>query len=361
MTENNEGFLYPQINDEKCVKCGLCEKVCPAISPLKTQNAELKAFAVINNDENIRMESSSGGVFTAIAEKTIKTGGKVFGAKFSEDFKSVIHSWTDNLDGLKDFRGSKYLQSTINDSFKECENFLKAGEKVLFSGTPCQIQGLKKFLRKDYDNLLTIDFICHGVPSPLLWKKYVDFHEKRAAAKVVKTAFRRKNCGWKQFSLWFVFANHSEYCKTFKEDPFMQIFLSDYCLRESCYNCPAKGVERISDVTIADFWGIQNEYPEYDDDNGTSLAIVHNPNIIHLFSDDCRTKEIDLNSGLKYNPAMVKSALKPKERNTFFKELQSLPFRKIIRKYGVTPWYAKFYILARRCGGKALRIMGLKK
>lgn len=119
MKENNEGFLYPKVDDDKCIECGLCEKVCPAISPLKMENSESKAFAAINNNETIRMESSSGGVFTAIAEKIIKTGGKVFGAKFSEDFKSVIHSWTDDLYGLKDFRGSKYLQSNVNNSFKE--------------------------------------------------------------------------------------------------------------------------------------------------------------------------------------------------------------------------------------------------
>ena len=361
MTENNEGFLYPQINIEKCVKCGLCEKVCPSISSLKIQNTNLKAFAVINNDDNVRMESSSGGIFTAIAEKILMAGGKVFGAKFSEDFKNVIHSWTDNIDGVKDFRGSKYLQSAINENFKDCEKVLKAGEKVLFSGTPCQIQGLKNFLQKDYDNLLTVDFICHGVPSPLLWKKYVEFHETRTAAKVVKTAFRRKNCGWKQYSLWFAFANHSEYCQTLDKDPYMQMFLKDTCLRRSCYDCPAKGLARVSDVTIADFWGIQNEYPDFDDNKGTSLVIVHNPKLIPLFSDVCKVKEIDLQDGLKYNPAMFKSCAKPKARNTFFNDLNILPFEYFLKKYAVTPWYSKCYKLARKCGGKVLRMVGLNK
>lgn len=361
MKENNEGFLYPKVDDDKCIECGLCEKVCPAISPLKMENSESKAFAAINNNETIRMESSSGGVFTAIAEKIIKTGGKVFGAKFSEDFKSVIHSWTDDLYGLKDFRGSKYLQSNVNNSFKECERFLKAGEKVLFSGTPCQIQGLKKYLRKDYDNLLTVDFICHGVPSPLLWKKYVEYHENTAVSKVVKTAFRRKNCGWKQFSLWFAFANHSEYSKTLDKDPYLQMFLKDVCLRQSCYNCPAKGIYRVSDVTIADFWGIQSEHPDFDDDKGTSFVIVHNPKVIALFSDGCKIKEIDLNSGLRHNPAMVKSCAKPKARETFFKDLQVVSFEKMIKKYAVAPWYVKVYKVVRRCGSKLLRMVKLKK
>ena len=253
------------------------------------------------------------------------------------------------------------MQSNVNDCFKECERFLKADENVLYSGTPCQIQGLKKYLRKDYDNLLTIDFICHGVPSPLLWKKYVEYHENTAASKVVKTAFRRKNCGWKQFSLWFAFANHNEYSKTLDKDPYMQMFLKDTCLRASCYDCPAKGLERISDVTIADFWGIQNEHPDLDDDKGTSFVIVHNPKAIPLFSDVCKIKEINLQSGLKYNTAMVKSWTKPKVRENFFKDLQSLSFDKMIKKYAVTPWYVKGYKFVKRCSGKVLRKIGLKK
>ncbi len=361
MVENEEGFLYPQINIEKCVECGLCEKVCPAISPLKLNNSECKAFAAINNNEAIRMESSSGGVFTAIAEKIIKTGGKVFGAKFSEDFKSVIHSWTDNLDGLKDFRGSKYLQSNIHESFKECERFLKAGEKVLYSGTPCQIQGLKKYLRKEYDNLLTIDFICHGVPSPLLWKKYVEYRETIAASKVVNFSFRHKMNGWKGYSLTFVFSNNNNYHKAFDKDPYMQMFLKDVCLRQSCYNCPAKGIYRVSDVTIADFWGIQSEHPDFDDDKGTSFVIVHNPKVIALFSDVCKIKKIDLNSGLRHNPAMVKSCIKPKARETFFKDLQVMSFEKMIKKYVETSWYEKGYKFVKRCGRKMLKVVGVKK
>ena len=361
MIENNEGFLYPKVDSDKCIECGLCEKVCPAISPVKLNNSECKAFAAINNNEAIRMESSSGGVFTAIAEKILQTGGKVFGAKFSEDFKSVIHSWTDNLDGLKDFRGSKYLQSNIHESFKECERFLKAGEKVLYSGTPCQIQGLKNYLRKEYDNLLTIDFICHGVPSPLLWKKYVEYRETIAASKVVKASFRRKNCGWKKFSLFLGFANDTEYSKISDKDSYMQMFLKNMCLRKACYDCPAKGLERVSDVTVADFWGIQNEYPDFDDDKGTSLIIVHNLKIIDFFVEVCKIKEIDLNKGLKYNYAMLKSVAKAKQREFFFKDLNKLTFEKMIKKYVITPWYKKCYISAKRFGRKIIKMIGLKK
>ncbi|MBP5422840.1 MAG: Coenzyme F420 hydrogenase/dehydrogenase, beta subunit C-terminal domain [Paludibacteraceae bacterium] len=363
MQEDEEGFLYPKVDLEECVDCRLCERVCPVIEPLKIQNGNdnIKAFAAINNNEAIRLESSSGGVFTAIAEKIIKDGGKVFGAKFSEDFKSVIHSWTDNLEGLIDFRGSKYLQSSINDNYKDCELFLKSGEKVLFSGTPCQIQGLKKYLGKDYDNLITIDFICHGVPSPLLWKKYVEYQEHNFKSNVIKASFRNKNHGWKNFSMSLVFKDKSEYCATLDKDPYMQMFLKDTCLRESCYNCPSKGIKRVSDITIADFWGIQYEYPEFDDNEGTSFVIIHNLKLIHLLSDDCIIKEIDLEKGAKHNSAIEKSCTKHKVRLSFFKDLNRLPFNKMIKKYAITPWYINAYRLMRRHTGKIIKKLLNKK
>ena len=153
MKENNEGFLYPLIDSNKCIKCGLCEKACPALNPIKKENEDTKAYAAINKNEAIRLDSSSGGIFTAIAEKVIEENGVVFGAKFAFDF-SVIHGWTDTIEGLAEFRGSKYLQSVIGNSYKDCKTFLESGRKVLFSGTPCQVQGLKKYLGKEYENLL---------------------------------------------------------------------------------------------------------------------------------------------------------------------------------------------------------------
>lgn len=273
--ENVEGFLYPVIDDSLCIKCGKCEKVCPVLNNEEIKSEKIpEAYAIINSDEKIRLESSSGGVFSAIAEKVVEQNGIVFGVKLNKN-QVAIHSFTDNLEGLSEFRGSKYVQSDIGKSFLECKSFLEQGRYVLFTGTPCQIEGLKKFLGKNYENLLCMDIICHGVPSPKLWKHYVNFQEKKLASRVVKTAFRRKFDGWKQFSLSFTFANDSEYCASLNKDSYLQLFLKDVCLRESCYQCSSKKLNRVSDITVADFWGIQNELPEMDDDKGTSFVLVH--------------------------------------------------------------------------------------
>lgn len=362
MTENSEGFLYPQIDSSKCVECKKCEKVCPVLNP-KTAEKTLKLpYAFINNNESIRYNSSSGGVFTALAEKIIRRGGKIFGVKYDDDF-NVVHGFVDKEEDLEQFRGSKYTQSAINESFTKCKEFLDSGIEVLFSGTPCQIGGLKSFLNKDYDNLITVDLICHGVPSRLLWRKYMEFRENEYGAKVTRTSFRRKNDGWKKFSLWFAFANHNEYCQPLTKDPYMQMFLKNVCLRKSCYDCKFKTLERQSDITMADFWGIQQEFPELNDDKGVNFVVVNSEKGKALFNSvECGVKKlVPLESGLKYNSSMIKSVEMPDKRKTFFKDLEVLSFEEMVRKYAETPWYVKSYRFIRRCARKVLRKVGLKK
>lgn len=360
MNENSEGFLYPQINSNKCIKCCLCERACPALNPIKKKNEGTKAYAAINKKEVIRLDSSSGGIFTAIAEKIIEENGVVFGAKFTSDF-SVVHGWTDTIKGLADFRGSKYLQSVIGNSYKECNAFLESGRKVLFSGTPCQVQGLKKYLQKEYENLLTVDFICHGVPSPLLWKKYADYQAEKFRAKregIVKTAFRRKDDGWKLYSLSFTFSNDSEYRATLNKDPYMQIFLKDIALRESCYDCKCRGIARPSDITLADFWGVQNVLPAMDDDKGTSFVIAHSEkgsDLIDSTKNTCTFKEIKVEDGIKYNAASIESPKRPKQRLCFYVDLGKLPFDKIVKKYAGAPLYLHSYRCIRRGMVKILK------
>ncbi len=171
MVVDEEGFKYPQVDDEVCIECGLCEKTCPVINQAESCKP-IKVYAAKNNNEEIRLKSSSGGVFTLLAESIIKDGGVVFGVRFDSDWNAV-HDYTESVEGLEVFRGSKYVQSDISDNFKKAKEFLKKGRKVLFSGTPCQIAGLKEFLRNDYDNLLTVDVVCHGVPSPAVWIAYI--------------------------------------------------------------------------------------------------------------------------------------------------------------------------------------------
>lgn len=172
MQPDNEGFLYPQVDHTQCIECGLCEKVCPCLHEAKPSKP-LKVFAAINRDEPVCMSSSSGGIFTSLAQYVIQNGGVVFGARFDNRW-DVIHDYTDKVDGLSAFRGSKYLQSRVGDTFTLARRFLKEGRTVLFSGTSCQIAALRRFLQKDYDNLLTADLVCHGTPSPLVWRIYLE-------------------------------------------------------------------------------------------------------------------------------------------------------------------------------------------
>lgn len=362
MTANSEGFLYPEIDGGKCIKCHKCEKVCPVLATIEPPKSLKESFAFINSNESIRYNSSSGGVFTALALKILGRGGSIFGAEYDEEL-NVIHNFTADENGLGKLRGSKYTQSSINQNFIKAKQILESGKEVLFSGTPCQIGGLKSYLSKDYANLTTVDFICHGVPSQLLWRKYISYREQHAGAKATRTFFRRKNDGWKKYSLWFAFANHNEYCKDLTQDSYMQMFLKNVCLRKSCYDCKFKSSDRFSDITMADFWGIQNEFPELDDDKGTSFVVVHTEKGKMLFDSltDCVKKSVPLQSGLKHNSSMVKSVEMPQKRNTFFKDLNTQSFDYVIKKYAVTPWWTKYYKFARRCGGKLLRIAHLKK
>ena len=209
MREDEEGFLYPIIDESSCINCGLCEKVCPVLNQGE-ERKPLKVYAAKNRNEEIRMQSSSGGIFTLLAEQIIQEGGVVFGARFDENW-DVIHDYTETIDGLASFRGSKYVQSRVGETYKQAESFLKQGRKVMFAGTPCQISGLKLFLCKDYENLLTVDFICHGVPSPGVWRKYLEeLIARQGGGKnsvlshpnelITHIEFRNKRLGWKKYS-----------------------------------------------------------------------------------------------------------------------------------------------------------------
>lgn len=340
MQINNEGFLFPKIDENKCNNCGICKNTCPMNKTQTERTGEIKTpntFAVINKNKEIRMQSSSGGIFTLLAEKIIAENGVVFGAKFNDDF-SVSHGFCETIDGLADFRGSKYVQSEIENSYKKCKEFLQNGRKVLFSGTPCQIGGLKAFLQKDYENLICVDIICHGVPSPKVWQKYVKFREKTAGeTKTMKIASRRKNCGWKQYSVWFAFANQTEYCQISQNDLFMQAFLKDLCLRKSCYNCGFKTINRNSDITIADFWGIENIEPKMFDDKGTSLVLVQSAKGQKIFNEiKAETKFCEVDCGKVFqfnNSAAFRSCIEPKNRDKFMKNIDNFEFDKLVKKY----------------------------
>lgn len=345
LSEDTEGFLYPKVNLKLCTNCNLCEKVCPILTPLSPQLPQ-HCYAGINQKEQVRLNSSSGGIFSLLAEKTIQEGGVVFGARFDE-FWEVKHDYTKDKEGIAAFRGSKYVQSRIEDNYQKAEKFLKEGEKILFSGTPCQIAGLKKFLRKEYENLVTIDFICHGVPSPLIWRKYIDdisknFIENKISSTspqsstewksyIEKISFRHKISGWKKYSFYIKFSlpskqdkkNTKELVESFSENLFMKGFLKDLYLRPSCYNCPFKKGKSRSDITLADFWGIQNLYPDWDDDKGTSAIFINNNKgimLINKIKEHINYKEVNYNDIVNSNKSYESSCNEPYYRNLFFKK-----------------------------------------
>ncbi len=334
MEVDEEGFLYPTVDCSLCIKCHKCVDVCPIINKTKVENNPI-AYSCINNDETIRLDSSSGGIFTLIAGKVIDQGGVVFGARFNERFE-LEHNFVETKEGLNQLRGSKYLQSKIGDSYKQAKFFLDSGRIVLFTGTPCQIAGLKSYLSISYINLCTIDIICHGVPSPDVWCRYVKFRETKAGTQVQRIAFRQKDEGWKQYSVSFLFKNDTEYRQNLFKDLYMRAFLKDVCLRPSCYDCRFKSLSRESDITLADFWGIQNILPQMDDDKGTSLVFINSEigqTLFEEIKDGMLYQEVDINEAVKYNSAAIKSSRPNKNREKFFKDLSSLSFDRLVKMY----------------------------
>ncbi len=269
MNYDNEGFSYPSVNAEMCIECGLCDTVCPVKNSEQKGESVLAAYAAYANDDNIRLLSSSGGLFYVIAESVILDGGVVFGVILDENRKTS-HVMATTIDELNKMRGSKYLQSDIKNSFVETKRVLRQGRRVLYTGTSCQIAGLKRFLHTEYDNLMTIDILCHGVTSQKLWKSYLSTYKD----EVLSASFRSKESGWKNYSMQIDFKNKN-YKVVHGKDPYMKIFLSDICLRPSCYQCKFKSLDRDSDITLGDAWGIGKILPDMDDDKGTSVVIVH--------------------------------------------------------------------------------------
>ena len=358
MQSDFEGFWYPVVDLERCTDCGLCEKVCPVLCKNTVDNHPL-AYACMNKDDKIRKQSSSGGVFTVIAESVITNHGVVFGAGFDGEF-NVVHSWTDRLDGLSNFRGSKYVQSCIGDTYKQTRDFLKQGRKVLFSGTPCQVAGLRSYLGKDYEALICLDIICHGVPSPKVFGKYRAELEHRYGAKARRIAFRRKDCGWKLYSVALSFDNATEYRETLTTDLFMKGFLQNIYLRPSCYKCSFKTINRQSDMTLADFWGIQNVLPSFDDDRGTSLILVNSSKGNAIFSsvaDKVDFEKVDIDQALIYNPSAIKSVDYNPKRAQFFKELAaSEDIKQLIAKYTRVSFSRKVYMKMRTLLSRMKRV-----
>lgn len=342
MQMDNEGFLYPQVDISKCIDCHLCEKVCPVINQYEARTP-LNVYAAKNSDDEVRHQSSSGGIFTLLAEQTIKDGGVVFGACWDKEW-NVKHDSVDNISDLYRFRSSKYLQSVIGDNYLKAEHFLKTGRKVMFTGTPCQIAGIKHFLRKEYNNLLAVEVICHSVPSPGVWQQYLTtrLHTlKWNKSDIRNISFRDKKTGWKTYSFVIENENGNILTELSSKNAFMRGFLADLYTRPSCHACPAKQLRSGSDLTLGDFWGIESLMPEIDDDKGVSAIIVNTDKgkqVLHNINVELH--EVQYNELTTRNPALVKSFHKTPKRTEFFKE-DGYTFEEKVKRLAKKPFSMK--------------------
>ena len=357
MQQDEEGFLYPKIDLSCCIDCNACVRVCPVLSSPKAVDQVPQAFAVAAKDEFLRLNSSSGGIFSLFAERMIEQGGMVFGAAFDDEFQ-VKHIGIHDRSDLGKLRGSKYVQSRTEQVFSEIKQLLLSGRKVLFSGTPCQVAGLKNFLGKEYEELITVDLICHGVPSPLVWQRYLAYRKKRDGRYPPRRiSFRQKNFGWKRFSVSIQY-DDTEYLEDLNHDKFMRAFLTNLCLRPSCHQCVFKTVDRVSDITIADFWGIERELPSFDDDKGTSLAIIHSVRGEKLFASiqsEVHEHQIEVGRAIAHNTAMISSAQMHKKRDAFMREISDeKDFGKVVDKYCHVGFLRRAY---RKLKGVAKKIL----
>ena len=323
MHQDSEGFLYPSVDGDSCIDCGLCERVCPILNPYEEQ-APLRVMAAINQDKVIRESSSSGGIFYMLASHVIHEGGVVFGARFDCEWQ-VLMDYTVTMEGIHAFMGSKYVQARTGTSYADAKRFLGEGRRVLYSGTPCQIAGLHHYLRKPYDNLLTVEVVCHGVPSPMVWQRYLS-ETVRDIRRITSLRFRDKCEGWKRFN--FVL-HYNKAGRTLEvrdihgKNLFMRAFLSNLILRPSCEYCKVKRGRSRADISLADYWGVQSFHPEMDDDRGTSLVLANTDKGCEVLETlDFKSVFSNYADAMKCNGGLSTHAVFHPKRRRFFAELQ---------------------------------------
>lgn len=337
--EDEEGFSYPKIDQIKCIQCKRCQKVCPVLNPKQKNDFSQYGYVCWNKNEDLVKHSSSGALFTSLAEEIINMGGYVVGAAFDNKFK-VKHIIINNLNDLNRLRYSKYVQSDIALVYKDIKTYLTNNKHVLFTGTPCQVAGLRNFLVKDYDNLITCDFVCHGVPSPIIFANYKQWLEKQYKSSLVDFVFRDKKWSWMSFNIKATFQNGKIYYGTWFKDKYLRLFLGELISRKSCYSCKYCNMNRPSDITIADFWGVRfkrNEISNYKD-TGLSLALINSKKGEILFEKSKKTliyykrsaKDIQLSQKSFNSPWQ-----EPKNRNKFWKDYRALKFDELLQKYAL--------------------------
>lgn len=340
MKKGNDGFLYPEVDSSKCINCRLCEQVCPILSDSTIRKEDLEIYACYNPVDEVRKQSTSGGLFFLMAKYIISQKGVVFGVAFNEQF-DVKYIECETLEQVSKCRGSKYVQANPSGYFVRIKKLLLSGRKVFFTGTPCHVQGLIAYLRKPYSNLYTMDFVCMGIPSSELWNSYLDNYFDRN--KIQSITFKSKNKGWHNWRFNLVEGDIEKIIHPV-DNPYFRLYLSHLSLRPSCRNCPAKGIERVSDVTVADCWGIDKVNPKFDDDKGCTLMICHSVKGKELYQNieplivttDYQREYVE-----KYNPYSVKSVNLTSEADKFLADYQKHGAYYILKKYGELSYLKK--------------------
>lgn len=330
MTENFEGFLYPKVDESKCVNCELCISHCPIVRDQRNLKI-LNAYGFIHNEEKILNNSSSGGAFSVFAEYILNNNGVIYGCEFDEDFQVSLKRVT-RENQLDSIRGSKYIQCNNLGLFKNIKKDLLNNKLVLFTSVPCFVAGLKAYLNKDFENLYTVDLLCRGVPSQKLFNKYIHWLEKRHKGKIQDYKFRVKDYGWGTNGHYII---NNKVHRVFSDDPFYNSFLKNKAFRTSCYECKYSANKRTGDVSIGDFWGIENFYPEYEKNSGVSAILTNSikgEKLVSSTSNRGILFKSDFNKVFQYNKKLIDSFQKPKERLDFYKKMNQMDFNYFIKK-----------------------------
>lgn len=334
MEYDEEGFAYPKIDNRECIHCHKCEDHCFMLQN-KTHEDKRVSFAAISYDDEVRDVSSSGGVFSVLSKKILEKNGIVYGAAFDDEY-AIEHKKITSETELEQFQGSKYVQSNIGGIYSDIQEELKAGKLVYFSGTPCQVNGLKAFLGMDYQNLICQDIVCHGVPSKKIWQQYLKQFKLQKNARIF---FRHKSTGWESYSI-VIDQEKTPLKQLASDNMYMRAFTRNFTLRPSCYACKSKGINRQSDITLGDFWGIQEVCSEMYDKQGVSLVIVNTEKGQTLFDQiigNIKCKSTDLENSIKKNPAYDLSSEMPELRWQFMQEIFKGKFNKVAFKYVKDP------------------------
>ena len=354
MQPDSDGFLYPVVDASRCTECGRCTQTCPVLHRPPPREP-LAVFAAVNKDEETRKQSSSGGVFSLLAEQFLDDGGVVFGAGWDETL-SVVHRSIETPEDLEALRGSKYVQSDLGGTFMRVRKMLDSGRRVLFSGTPCQIAGLRAFLGSRKENLLCVDFVCHAVPSPTVYAAYRRELERRFSSRITGVRFRDKTHGWRQFSVVITFANGSVYSATLHQDPYLVGFLNELCNRPSCHRCPIRELRSGSDIVLGDYWGIRNRFASMDDDQGISLVLAATPEgmrLVDAVKEHLTWAASDFEDARRSTAALVSSPAAHPQRTLFFAQYPRKGFIRTVRRMTRPPLQRR----TKRLLGRIYRIL----